>query len=305
MRYRNIFFAIGCLLILPLMVSAETKLAEASVFETEAVNLKYNLSSQINEVPTTSNYETEFSGTDELDDEVHGEKSPFKAFMLSLAVPGLGQYYNGSKIKPFIFLGIEATSWIYNIKLNKDGDDITDQFEAYQRTHWSRESYEEKYLLWVYGVTDDNDVDPSNVEISHHLPDTETQQYFEMTGKYNQFSWGWDDAVLNGNTIDDYSIGNPMPRLLGDNIPVSANRLYYEQLRDDANTKYDQAKRMLMVVAFNHIVSAFEALITANRINKRDGGSSNVEFSSFKVNAKLKSVYTKRDTPYVSLSYQF
>lgn len=304
MRYRKTIVTLCCLFILPLMAAADGKL-ESSVFDNEQVSLKYNLSSGIGSEATVSNYQSEFQGSDELNDADYQEKSPFKAFLLSLAVPGLGQYYNGSKIKPFIFLGIEATCWIYNVKLNNDGDDITAEFEAFQRAHWSRTSYEDEYLMWVYGVNDDNLVDPSHVEISHHLPDTETQQYFEMTGKYNQFAWGWDDAELNGLTIDDYSSGNPMPPVAGDNVPTSANRLFYEQRRDDANTKYDQAKRMIMVAAFNHVISAFEALISANRINKRNGGGADDEFSSWKVNAQLKSYNAKRDTPFLNVAYSF
>lgn len=305
MKLKKTIIILSCLIVLPLLVSANGKLAAPSVFDTEQINLKYNLSSQITDAPTFSKYETEVEGSEELIDAGYRVKSPFKAFLLSLAVPGLGQYYNGSKIKPFIFLGIEATCWVYNFKLNNQGDDITNEFEAYQRAHWSRESYEDKYLLWVYGVNDDNLVDPSATEISHHLPDTETQQYFEMTGKYDQFSWGWDDAELNGRTINDYSSIDPMPAVAGDNKPSSSNRLYYEQRRDDANTKYDQAKRMLMVAAFNHIFSAIEAMISANRINKQSGVGSDDEFSSWNINAKLKSYNTKRDTPFVSLAFRF
>ncbi|MEW5796303.1 MAG: hypothetical protein AB1772_08060, partial [Candidatus Zixiibacteriota bacterium] len=38
-------------------------------------------------------------------------KSPFKAFILSAVLPGAGQYYMGSRIKPILFLGAEAAAW--------------------------------------------------------------------------------------------------------------------------------------------------------------------------------------------------
>ena len=231
------------------------------------------------------------------------EKSPVKAFALSLAVPGLGQLYYGSKIKPFVFLGIEAAAWVMYVKFHNQGDDLTADFEAYNREHWLRTNYEDKYLLWTYGVTDDDSI--SAQELSHHLPDTRTQQYYEMTGKYNQFAWGWDDAMLGGNSIDDYSAGNPPPRITGESTtPYSAHRLTYEGMRNDANNKYDDATKMLFVVLANHVISAFEAYLTTKSHNNTVEKTSE-EFSRVHVGAKMRSLRTRWDTPFVQLSFKF
>ena len=77
-------------------------------------------------------------------------------------------------------------------KCHGDGNDITDRYEAFNRTYWHDDRYA-TYLFWNYGVTDDDLI--NSAETTHHLPDTRTQQYYEMTGKYDQFAWGWDDAV--------------------------------------------------------------------------------------------------------------
>ena len=37
-------------------------------------------------------------------------KSPVRGFFYSLLVPGLGQFYYGSRIKPLVFLSVEAAS---------------------------------------------------------------------------------------------------------------------------------------------------------------------------------------------------
>jgi len=248
------------------------------------------------------NFDNGFAETESSEVNGNSYKSPAKAFFLSLAVPGLGQYYYGSKIKPFIFFGAEIAVWTMNIKWNKDGDDITTEFEAYNRVHWSQQSYED-FLLWVYGVTDDNDAPVYAYEITHHLPDTRTQQYYEMTGKYDQFSWGWDDADLNGYVIDSFSVDNPMPRVLGDSIPVSEHRIYYENRRNAANDKYDQARKMIFISLANRLISAFDALLITKSRNKSNKGDD--EFSSIKVNAKLKSYNAKSDTPFVTFTYKF
>jgi hypothetical protein len=229
-------------------------------------------------------------------------KSPFKAFALSAILPGAGQFYCGSRIKPFVFLGVEVAAWGFQFKYRGKGDDATDAYEAFNHEHWSRFDYEGKYLLWAYGETDDELI--SEREISHHLPDTRTQQYYEMTGKYNQFAWGWDDAVLNGDTLESFGPGT-MPRITGDSTtPSSANRMNYERMRDDANSKYDRADKMIIVAIINHLVSGFEAFFSARRNNGRAGGGTSA-FSRIDVDVSLKSYNARRDTPYMKMSYKF
>jgi len=102
-------------------------------------------------------------------------KSPGKAFVLSLAVPGLGQYYNGSRIKPFLFVGVEELSWILHVKYHNEGNDLTDEFQAFNDTYWSEERYRD-FLRWTYGDSLESGIE--EVVINHTLPDTKTQQYY-------------------------------------------------------------------------------------------------------------------------------
>ncbi|UCE23138.1 MAG: hypothetical protein JSU74_07465 [Candidatus Zixiibacteriota bacterium] len=277
-----------------------------SVFESEQLKIRYNLTDEAAYEGAGLALGSDLAGDGVARfDDGRKRKSPGKAFLLSLAVPGLGQYYYGSKVKPFIFLGAEVASWVMYFNWHGEGDDITTEFEAFNREHWSRDRYEQQYLLWTYGVTDDDSLPPATPGITHNLPDTRTQQYYEMTGKYDQFAWGWDDAVLGGNVLDDYSATDPPPIIVGDaGTPSSANRLHYETRRNDANNAYDKATRMIFVSMANRLISAFEALFTTKSINRnlqRSGGS----FGKVKVSAKLKSFYTKRDTPYLTVTYKF
>lgn len=277
-----------------------------STFETEQLKIRYNLVSATPHAKIISfsqNETSPFGGTTDG----HQTKSASKAFLLSLAVPGLGQYYNGSKIKPFIFLSIEATSWAYYFKWDGEGNDLTDDFEAFNRTNWSQQRYED-YLGWNYGgITDDDLIDAS--EVSHHLPDTRTQQYYEMTGKYDQFAWGWADADLDGSLWGDFNSSNPPPKITGSaTAPYSDMRESYETMRNEANNSFNKARKMILVSLMNRVVSAFEAMIASNKINKKQepkGEFSSKQKPTLKFNAKLRSVYAKRDTPYVSFKYKF
>ncbi|MDH4155913.1 MAG: hypothetical protein OEW00_01375 [candidate division Zixibacteria bacterium] len=274
-----------------------------SVFEQVRHQIRYDLSySPVADEAQFASAGQNARSDSEAPPAVSTSKSPAKAFLLSLAIPGLGQYYYGSRVKPFIFIGIEISAWVLNIRLNNDGDDITAEFEAFNRAHWIRDNYEQKYLAWNYGgITDDDLIEAQ--EISHHLPDTRTQQYYEMTGKYDQFSWGWDDANVDGKTIDDYSAGDPPPKT-SERVPYSTRRFWYEQRRDDANGKYDLAKKMIAVSMINHLVSAFEAYFATKKRNDRPADK-DTEFARIKVRAELKTQYSRYDTPFLKLTYKF
>jgi hypothetical protein len=233
-------------------------------------------------------------------------KSPFKAFLLSAAIPGAGQFYNGSKIKAVAFLGVEVTSWVLHFKYKSDANQKTDEFNAYNDRYWSRDRYQ-SYLEKAYNKTDDEQITAR--EISHHLPETNTQQYYEMTGKYNQFAWGWDDAILGGLTLTDYSGmggGNPLPAITGEasTIPSSAHRMIYEDMRYEANKLYDKADTWLVMTMVNRLVSGFEAYFSAKKHNG-EVVESDPEFSNLDMKVSLKSIYAYRDTPYLKLSYKF
>jgi len=274
-----------------------------SFFEQDLLQIRYSGTASMTQSGGTIYAETQTGDEEDVfGDAPVKRKSPFKAFALSAILPGAGQFYNGSKIKPLLFLGAEAAAWGFHFKFHGEGDDATEAYQQYNHEHWSRFDYEQKYLLWAYGVTDDELVDER--ELSHHLPDEQTQQYYEMTGKYNQFAWGWDDALLRGDSLESFGPGT-MPRITGDSTtPSSARRMIYEGMRDDANSKYDRADKMIIIAIINRLFSGFEAFFSARKINQRLTGGSSV-FSRIDVDVSLKSYYARRDTPYMKLTYKF
>lgn len=296
-----LFLAIMITALAVAMAKAEVEL-QPTPFDQARAQLRYD--ARTTSIADQQLFDNEFES--DSDGGLEGEKKPgqksaFKAFALSLAVPGLGQFYYGSKTKAAVFAAVEAASWIYNIKLNNDGDDLTDEFEAFNREHWSRADYT-TYITWTYGETDDKNI--TAPEMSHHLPDTYTQQYYEMTGKYDQFAWGWDDANFEGNTLYDYNDSdNKPPRAITD-IPASPRRDAYETMRHNANNKYDKAKKMIAVAMVNHVLSAFEALYSVGKMNKKNEEGTS-EFSRVKLTHGFRSVYSFSDTPYMKLSYRF
>lgn len=219
------------------------------------------------------------------------KKSLVLAGLFSAIIPGTGEFYTKNYWQSVLFLGIEATSWIFNIKYNKKGDDQTTFYKNYADEHWSVV----RYANWIEKNLDKIVPDQSRVEncrvlfqslykqgnkpweqinwdklneieriigsgggkgqaFSHTLPYYGEQQYFELIGKYPQFSQGWDDSDQNDNG-DFYD-------------KVTSNFKYYASERGKANDFYSVASTFASIIVVNHIVSAIDAVLMAHFYNK-------------------------------------
>ncbi len=213
-------------------------------------------------------------------------KSGIKAALFSVVLPGAGQAYNGSYWKTAVFAGLEIAFWTANVVYNKKGDDEDVRMRHFGDAHWN----ERKYWSKVYskavaeGVWSDSDPTvqigtdnlilesyytqdvinalrqkEAQVGYTHTLPDTKTQQYYEMIYKYlHQFGVGWDDAP-DFNYYDDI---NNLRKLTPH---ISA----YRSMRDRSNGYYDVATNMVILVMVNHLASMFEAAYSAKAHNKK------------------------------------
>lgn len=225
------------------------------------------------------------------DGEIKDKKSLFLAGMFSAIIPGSGEFYTENYWQSILFIGIEAASWIVNIKYNKKGDDQTNFYQNYANEHWSVV----RYANWIERNLDKIVPDQTNVQkcrvlfqsvykpgdkpweqinwdklneieriigsgggkgqaFSHTLPYYGEQQYFELIGKYPQFSQGWDDSDQNDN-------GDFYDR-------VTNNFKYYSSERGKANDYYNIASTFASIIVVNHIVSAIDAVLMAHFYNK-------------------------------------
>jgi hypothetical protein len=189
-------------------------------------------------------------------------KSVKKAFLYSLIVPGSGEFYAGSKIKAAFFFGLDVTFWALYFNYHGKGKDKETEYQGFADNHW----LEDEYIQWLYntyGVTSDQEPyeDPETgdtVYFSHHLPDSKTDQYYEMIGKYEQFRWGW---------LDYDSLTN-----------FSPTRETYLGMRRDSNNLLNKAKYTAMFSLANHILSAFDAALAVKKYNKKGEKFSQIEF---------------------------
>jgi len=201
------------------------------------------------------------------------EKSVFLGGLFSAVLPGSGEFYGGNFLKAAIFFGVEAASWGVYAYLQHKGDTKTTAFEAYADQFWSIN----KYAHWLKdqnftgsgSITNPDEQNWAVLEaqihqceqqnFSHTLPDHDTQQFYELIGKYQPFQPGWtnitapiskDPGPYNFETYRD---------------PVFVN---YAFSRQDANNFYDYANTSLYFVVLNHILSTADAIWTVSTFNK-------------------------------------
>jgi len=207
-------------------------------------------------------------------------KSPWLAAGLSVVLPGAGEFYTDSYLKSGIFLAVEAALWILANAYDDKGNRQTDFFQNYANAHWSAVAYAQ-YALANYAPANGNYQviipgtagDPPWMRInwselnrmeqdiaataagsyySHILPAYNTQQYYELIGKYPQFNQGWDDAPPS------FAYGGTR----------SGEALYYDGTRGQANTYYTTASTFVAIALVNHVVSAVDAAFSAGSYNR-------------------------------------
>lgn len=210
-----------------------------------------------------------------------GVKKPFLAGVLSLILPGAGEFYSESYVKSVIFLALEATAITTAIIYDNKGDNQTSVYKNFADANWDVS----KYAAWLWnnrealgipnthGITSINEVIISNdpnlpywervdfsklnlleSKFSHRLPKHGDQQYYEMIGKYPQFNHGWIDQ-LNDNTPQYNEILTPMFN-------------NYSTMRGKANDFYNVASKAVVVIYVNHFLSALDAVWSAVSYNK-------------------------------------
>jgi hypothetical protein len=200
------------------------------------------------------------------------KKSPILAGVLSLLIPGAGEIYTEEYLKAGIFIALEAAIVTTAVVYDGKGDDKTIEFQNYADDYmnpdhnWSVLKYAEWLITYEQGdpnmilSNDPNrppweqvDWDLLNAAEtgSHKLPPHGEQQYYELIGKYHQYSSGWNDFTGGG-----------------DKNQISPNLIYYSGMRGEANDFYSVASTAVIGIYVNHFLSALDAVWSATQFNK-------------------------------------
>jgi TM2 domain-containing membrane protein YozV len=221
-------------------------------------------------------------------------KSPFLGGIFSAIIPGAGQVYAGKYIEAGIFAVIEGTLITLAVVYNNKGNNQTNYFENYADQNWSVVRYAQwlnQYANANIAINPDNSLPPwervnwtqlNAAEIgSHKLPIHGTQQYYELIGKYDQYSPGW----------DDYTYGS-------DYYQVSPNLLSYADMRGKANSLYTDSNTAIIGIFVNHALSVIDAVWDVSRYNNQ------LAFK-FRLNPQYYYADSPILVPTINLSYSF
>ena len=191
------------------------------------------------------------------------KKDPLLSGLFSAIIPGAGQVYNNDWWIAGIFVAVEAALIATAVTYDNKGDEQTASFESYADQYWSVVRYAEWLNAYEQGqitINPDESLPPwervnwnelNAAETgSHNLPPHGEQQYYEVIGKYHQYSSGW----------NDYSGG-------ANNDLISPNFTYYAGERGEANDYYSTSSSAVIGIYVNHLLSAAEAIWGANRFN--------------------------------------
>ena len=207
------------------------------------------------------------------------KKSVLLAGVLSGIIPGAGEVYVGGTtnyIKAGAFVLIEAVSIYYAISYNQRGDAQTNFFQNYADQRWSVVRYAEwindhtngaKVTIFTPDAQHPNpwqQVDWASLNaaedaigaigFTHHLPPHGEQQYYELIGKYAQYTRGWEDDT-NPTNLDNPDFESPEFQA-------------YSIMRGDANDLYKVSSRGTAILYVNHLLSILDAIWSSVTFNK-------------------------------------
>lgn len=235
------------------------------------------------------------------------KKSVFLAGAMSFLIPGSGEIYTENYYLAALFVAVEAAAITTGLIYDRKGDDQTDSYHQFAHANWDAVRYAKWTItnlstlngelsaanyanLFSENGTKVNWSVLNKLEMdiggwySHKLPAFGDQQYYELIGKYPQFNAGWSDF---GDETTPYKYGDPL----------TAKFLYYSKERGKANDYYNIAAKAVVVVIINHVLSAVDAALAANRYNK----SLNMSVDIKKTNLG----YSTEFYPQLNVSYSF
>ncbi len=187
--------------------------------------------------------------TDEAADaDAASAKSPGRAFLMNLLVPGTGHLYAGNK-RGWVHLGLEGATWVTYLYYHDRGKSKEDEFEAYADENWD-------YQRWANSPTYSLERDDLIMDFMQN----NRQQYYEDIGKLTDFRTGWVDY---DPTIND-----------------AGTRHYYRGIRNDSNNFLKNARFAVVGGFVNRLVSAVDVLrLVKNRGRANLGEDTSIKFN--------------------------
>ncbi|MBN2424341.1 MAG: hypothetical protein JXR46_09065 [Calditrichaceae bacterium] len=176
-------------------------------------------------------------------------KSPGKAFLYSLILPGCGEYYLGYKNRAALFLGIEILAWTGYIANDLYAGHMEHEYKTFAVQH-ARVNRSGKDIQYWIDIGKFDDIYAFNDQ-------RERDRYFDRIYSNTDFYyWSWDSRE---------------------------NRFIYDKKRLDAGELKNRDVYFMGVLLLNRMVSAIHSMAMARKYNRKikEGMSWNIHFDSY------------------------
>jgi hypothetical protein len=214
-----------------------------------------------------------FSGAEDNLQVKKKKKSVGLGVLLSALIPGAGEFYGENYLKAGVFFGVELLAWATFAYFESKGNKKEDEYQAYADQYWDVRTY----ARWLKneGFSEAGGINPDEpnrdilreqimvcerANFSHTMPEYESQQYYELIGKYQNFQAGW----TNLQNVPTKAAGPYNYQTYHD--PVFTN---YAAERQKANDFFDYAKIGPITAIVNHILSAADAAWVISTYNSK------------------------------------
>ncbi|MDD4856686.1 MAG: hypothetical protein PHD74_01120 [Candidatus Krumholzibacteria bacterium] len=195
------------------------------------------------------------------------------AMVASAILPGMGELYcytasrdRWTLARVPTFLALDAYMWYGYFHNHGIGKDYKQDYEDYADAHWSLAKFLRDHPCCNAGVGDTCDsweYFNENCQGANYFYYTsrelDSEEYYENIGKYNAFTFGWDDAAewdySNDPSGDNYQFWSP-------------HRLYYWSLRKASDKYLLRGDEFLMGLLVSRVVSMLDTGWLAYRISK-------------------------------------
>ena len=223
---------------------------------------------------------------------------PGKPLIMSLVLPGAGQYYNRSPFwKTASFLGVELGTLLAWNYFQDEAEKRKDGYQAFADQNWTLEnwvtnrftppSHMHELMSWynfpaltkLTGTHDmtliisgdlANELNITRVSsdsldahpewfYSGDIVVVRDRHFYENIGKYDQFVGGWNDAA-DAWYWEEKDVGDSIEIVI--KTPMKQN--FIDQ-RYESNRMLSAAKYSITVLMFNHVISGIESVWTNQR----------------------------------------
>ena len=260
---------------------------------------------------------------------------PGKPLVMSLVLPGAGQFYNKSPLwKTASFVGIEiATIFAWN-HFNSEAEKYRQNYESFANEHWSLQNWATNHTTFPnqinngrswstfsaltklsgthdlslvitgqlseeLGLTkvssDSLDTNPAWA-FSEDVSVVKDRHFYENIGKYDQFLGGWNDASSDWYW-EEKDVGDSLEIII-----KTPKKQDYIDKRFKSNQMLNRVKYSITALMFNHVISGVESVFSSSKSYERK--KEKVSSNSYHINLTYNPL-NKSGVGGVSFAYQF